>query len=723
MSKLESEILFESELKDWLSFLDEEDQSCVKVDMDGIPCEFSKQTEINVLLWCFRALDYCNKTNSLFGLIDGWSSHKGAFEGLIATCAPLNLPKAATGLPELIRLLPAIVGQLEAYDLPRDPIERSVDELQQRCGLSDAERNLLLFGITVHENQLLNRLIDRCFPCSSPNVLFGVLAHLLDVTVREIQTALRSDSFLSRTGLLELETRITRSIDGRLDLGMGLPETFEVASGDWETIVRTCCIPLRSSSLTGGDFDYMSDEWALVSSYLKGCVKDQRLGANILIYGAPGVGKTQFARALICSSGLNGYELVSASLQGHALNPAERNNRFRQANEFLRNDSPCVLLVDEFDGMLDVDWRPPSLRLSHGVQTKATATQQIESNSVPTVWIANDVHILDPAIVRRFDIVIRFKNPPRTALHNILESKLGNSGLTAEWLDCASRSKQMTPGLVNVLARTADSLKTGGVGKERIASLMETSLRQKSVRIEQTKPSAFRTEFCNPSVEIETLISFLSKKTNARCLLHGATGGGKTAFAKHIAEILKVQPRMVRPSDLLAPYVGETEQNIATIFTTSDPDQHLIILDEIEGYTANRSNLRHNWQVSAVNELLGQLEAYEGRVIASTNLKEYMDPAIRRRFQLKVELLPLNTEQRRVLLEEVLLERGCTGKGQPLEELDFSGLEGMTFGHIKNATEVAEFMSEASIEKFVALLKKEVESTNGRHQKPIGFIH
>ena len=220
----------------------------------------------------------------------------------------------------------------------------------------------------------------------------------------------------------------------------------------------------------------------------------------------------------------------------------------------------------------------------------------------------------------------------------------------------------------------------------------------------------------------DVLTATLLVKEDARCLLHGITGTGKTAYARHIAEILGLEPLLVSPSDILDPYVGGTERNIAALFRTAMPEETLIILDEFESFAADRKGAGRNWEVSQVNELLAQLEAYEGRVLACTNLVDYVDPAIRRRFQLKVELMPLNEEQRANLFRESCRKLGLEAGSDFSLFSQLRGLEQLAYGHIANAVEIAENITDMTPESFAKLLQQEVESTNGPVARPIGFL-
>jgi AAA+ superfamily predicted ATPase len=691
--------------------------------LQGCPPEsgLASSTDANVLFWCFRALQYLQGTNALHRVAKEGGPGARACGALLAACAPLRLPSSVTDITGLLPHLPYLIRQVQEFSLPNSAVENSIEAIVARCPMGRAERQLLMFGITLHGDELLEHFMELCFGRLNPATLFKVLAYLLEVPLVEVQAAMRSDSFLNRAGLLRLDLRPMPGMEQCIDVGFGVAETLEIADGDWNTIVCRCCAPIAGSALGREDFAHMAEEWDLVLGYLRGSVEACRIGSNVLLHGAPGCGKTEFARAALAASGLQGYELNARNLSGSAMCIQRRRSCYRQASQYLLSERPGVIVVDEMDGMLEIDATTlPGFMGESGI-SKAAANAQLEDNPVPTIWITNDPQGLDPAQLRRFDLVLGFRRPSNRRMRELLEQKLRGRGLPPEWLKAAAASRKLTPGLVATLSQVAESVENSVTDARSMQQLLDTALRQRGIRVRARSGGDYDPGCCNPSLPLSVLQAALARTSGARCLLHGGTGTGKTAFARYMAEALDLEPHLVRPSEILDPYVGGTERNIARLFHSACPEEELIVLDEFESFAADRSGARHNWQVSQINELLTQLEDYPGRVMACTNIPGYLDPAIRRRFQLKVELLPLTCVQRARLFAESCRRLGLRKKRGIDAGHWVRAMEGLAYGHFANAAQVAQHLPELTPERFAGLLEQEMEATDGRKRRPIGF--
>lgn len=106
----------------------------------------------------------------------------------------------------------------------------------------------------------------------------------------------------------------------------------------------------------------------------------------------------------------------------------------------------------------------------------------------------------------------------------------------------------------------------------------------------------------------------------------------------------------LRTSDLLSAFVGGSEEQIQAAFHLAQVHEAVLFLDEADGLLASRDGATRNWEVTQVNELLVQLHDFEGVVVLATNRMDYLDEAVLRRMDAKVEMLPLRPEQAQTLL-------------------------------------------------------------------------
>jgi SpoVK/Ycf46/Vps4 family AAA+-type ATPase len=86
----------------------------------------------------------------------------------------------------------------------------------------------------------------------------------------------------------------------------------------------------------------------------------------------------------------------------------------------------------------------------------------------------------------------------------------------------------------------------------------------------------------------------------------------------------------------------------------------VLLLDEADGLLWDRRKAHHSWEITQVNELLGQMECFDGVFVCATNLVEVMDSAVLRRFQFKVLFDYLGPEQRLKWFVRTLAPAGCS---------------------------------------------------------------
>lgn len=82
--------------------------------------------------------------------------------------------------------------------------------------------------------------------------------------------------------------------------------------------------------------------------------------------------------------------------------------------------------------------------------------------------------------------------------------------------------------------------------------------------------------------------------------------------------------------------IGVAEKNMAKMFQDAANEGAVLLLDEADTFLQDRKGAQRSWEISAVNEMLTQMESFEGIFIASTNLMSSLDEAALRRFDLKM---------------------------------------------------------------------------------------
>ena len=157
-----------------------------------------------------------------------------------------------------------------------------------------------------------------------------------------------------------------------------------------------------------------------------------------------------------------------------------------------------------------------------------------------------------------------------------------------------------------------------------------------------------------------TEIAFTKRiKTGLKILFFGKSGTGKTQTAAILGNELNRQVYRIDLSQIVSKYIGETEKNLSKIFDVAEHKKWILFFDEGDALFGKRTSVNSSNDRYANQEvayLLQRIEEYTGIVILSTNLKENIDTAFLRRFQIITEFPLPDKQQRQKIWEKLLAE-------------------------------------------------------------------
>jgi SpoVK/Ycf46/Vps4 family AAA+-type ATPase len=122
---------------------------------------------------------------------------------------------------------------------------------------------------------------------------------------------------------------------------------------------------------------------------------------------------------------------------------------------------------------------------------------------------------------------------------------------------------------------------------------------------------------------------------STRLLFAGPAGCGKTMCAEVVARELALPLYSARIDVIISSFLGETASNLRRLFEFAARSPCVLFLDEFDSLARTRTDVtEHNELRRVVNSLLLMIERFKGPglVIAATNLPQFLDEALWRRF-------------------------------------------------------------------------------------------
>jgi hypothetical protein len=275
------------------------------------------------------------------------------------------------------------------------------------------------------------------------------LAAMLDVGEVDIRMALRQKSSLREAQLVELHHRHLCDLEDYLDASTGLTDIFFAAPETTRELSDLLMESSPSSEWAIADFPHMETDAIRLSKVLPNAARQGTAGVNALLFGPPGTGKTEFARALAHAAGLTLYQVRNADEDGDGMGRDGRLTAYMLAQHLLRSRKDALILFDEVEDVF-ADDDGVMLRMLFGAdqsggKEKGYMNRLLETNPVPAIWVTNNVRVMDAAFLRRFLLPVEFSIPPRNVRRKMVERHLGDCNLSGALLDQLAADGKLAP--------------------------------------------------------------------------------------------------------------------------------------------------------------------------------------------------------------------------------------------------------------------------------------
>jgi transitional endoplasmic reticulum ATPase len=409
----------------------------------------------------------------------------------------------------------------------------------------------------------------------------------------------------------------------------------------------------------------------------------ERLGIGapkgVLLTGPPGTGKTLLAKAVASESEAEFYSINGPEIMSKYYGESEK--KLREVFDEAQENTPAVVFIDEIDSIAPKRGDNSDQTEKRIVSQLLTLLDGIKSRgNLVVIAATNRPDDIDPALRRpgRFDREIPIMPPREEGRKEILQIHTRGMPLDQVDLDEVARHTVGYTGAdIKSLAREAAmqairpyiaDLKD--FDEEVPTNVLET-IKVKTPHFEHAlrtvEPSAMREFLVNrPTTtwddigglddQIQTIKELVElplnkpeyfKKAGVKppkgILLHGPPGTGKTLLAKAVANEANANFINIKGPELIDKYVGESEKAIREVFKKArQVAPSVIFFDEFDSISKTRGASQTDSTERIVNQLLTELDGVEELqqvvVIAATNRKDLVDPALLRPGRIDTQL-------------------------------------------------------------------------------------
>lgn len=600
-------------------------------------------------------------------------------------------------------------------------LSKNIKQISKLMNLNYVEEQIIEFVVLVNQYEVLDDTTDLLGNSLNTTQAKKAFSTILNIPLKDVNEAFKSNSKLNKSSIVMINKNNTLSLSSKIEIiSDEFADNMLNLDEDISVMIKDSVRPCEKSSLKIKDYEHISKDIDIVIPYLKNAIDTKKRGVNILFYGLPGTGKTELAKTISSALKTNLFEISYADEDDESIDGYQRLKAYKTAQALLSNQN-ILLMYDEAEDIFDSNDSPLAPKRQ---DNKAWLNRILETNTMPTIWITNNIYSIDNAMVRRFDFSVEIPIPNKSKRAEIIKN-YSNNLLDEQSIKVLAENENIAPALITRATKVVSSIYTDDKSKAFTQVLNNTLKAQGYKEIKEKiitlLPNVYDPQFINTTTDLEVLTQGIKEHQNARLCLYGVAGTGKSAFGRYIAETLNKPLLLKKGSDLISMWVGGTEKNIAEAFEEAREEKAVLVFDEVDSFLTDRTQANQSWEVTQVNEMLVQMENFEGIFIATTNLMDNLDKASLRRFDLKLEFDFLKAEQSwNIFLsycKDLKLAKPSISFRKGVENLRY-----LTPGDFAAVTRQNRFRPIINVKDFIQRLQDEVVVKNVSSGNVMGFL-
>ncbi|MCT8579265.1 ATP-binding protein [Glaesserella parasuis] len=639
----------------------------------------------------------------------------------------------ALGLPpemENINNVRAVVKELlqtryKETNFSEDVSERwkmayqNIEKLSEIVELNEAEKSIFRFIFHLRAEKQMKDLM--CYlPHINLSQTIEIVADILSLSKDDVRKVFSKKQKLFAYGLMEFSYSPDR-LEEYLGWGDTLDfDDFLTQPLTEEMLLARCTLPTEKPTLSLSHFEHIKSTYELMLSHLKFSIDNAKKGTNILIYGSPGTGKTELAGLLSEALNVSSYTMTYMDEDDDVLGGKRRLENCRLAQRLLR-DKSAIIIFDEIEDVFASSFMERSV----AQENKAWVNQFLENNDVPMIWLSNSVSCIDNAYLRRFDLVFEMPDLPFSHKEKLIRS-IVNEQLSHDYIRHFSQVKALSPAIITrgltVMKQVYSDCSQEDFAEKTLNWFNQMLKSQGFKKIEPLVEGkiSYNLDWIACNDDIHKITEGLKRTKRGRICCYGPPGTGKTAWANWLGQELGMSVLVCHGSDLLDMYVGGTEKKIAQAFAQAKENNMVLVFDEVDTFLFARESGQRSWERSQVNEMLTQIEKFEGLLVVSTNLMDGLDPAALRRFDLKLHFNYLKPEQAIKFAQEQVNKLNLPALTD-VEQARIAQLRNLTPGDFAAVARRHRFAPFDNLDEWLKAIKAECEIKQGKVARRIGF--